>query len=281
MATLKELNKIARTRRRIIRKAEERLRTRLRRLEGSFNALIIQDFFRKVRTDKNGRILVSANNRQLLNINKRMRRMVSAKIKVELNNLINRELKRIRKINDRYFKALNASPTVRAGVRKKHDRLKAKFKRNIVESIAINNNVSELLRRGVRNGQPLNELKTSTRTLVKGGDQLGVLSHSVWEKDGFEQFEVHSRTVQEAYANSLDLDYAIYQGGEIKTTREFCDEHNGNVYSRLEIARLGQQDWKGKKVGNNVFVDCGGYNCRHEWQWITKQLAARLRDDIE
>lgn len=280
MPTLSELNKVAKERRRIIQQAEKRLKTRLVRLEGSLNTLVIRDFFKKLNTDKDGNILKTRNNRQLMNLNKAMRNRISQKVQKELNELVNKELARIAKINDKYFKLLGANKKLRRTINRRRNSLRAQFKRTVIQSISANLAISNRLRQGIRQGQNIKDLRSETSDFIKGKDKLGVLSHHVWKQDGFEQFEVHSRRVQEAYANSLNLDYAIYQGGEIKTTREFCDEHNGKVYSRVEIARLGQQTWQGKKEDNNIFVDCGGYNCRHEWQWISKQLAVRLRPEV-
>ena len=83
------------------------------------------------------------------------------------------------------------------------------------------------------------------------------------------------------YANQLQLNYFIYQGGEIKTTRAFCEERNGNVYTREEGASWNSLQWEGQKEGNNIFIDGGGYNCRHYLDWISYELAKQLRPNIE
>jgi hypothetical protein len=59
-----------------------------------------------------------------------------------------------------------------------------------------------------------------------------------------------------------------YEGGLIDTSREFCAEHQGNIYSEEEIRKLWDNNtWGGKKPGN-PFVVRGGWRCRHFWEPI-------------
>lgn len=94
-------------------------------------------------------------------------------------------------------------------------------------------------------------------------------------------FSEYDRTTSQQYATQLNLNYFIYNGGEIKTTRDFCDQRNGNVYTREEGIAFNSLDWQGKKEGHNFLVDAGGYNCRHYLDWISYELAKQLRPDIE
>jgi hypothetical protein len=94
-------------------------------------------------------------------------------------------------------------------------------------------------------------------------------------------FAEYDRRTSNQYATQLNLNYFIYQGGEIRTTREFCEERNGNVYTREEGIAFDSLTWEGKKPNNNFLVDCGGYNCRHYLDWISYELAQQLRPSIE
>jgi BMFP domain-containing protein YqiC len=55
-----------------------------------------------------------------------------------------------------------------------------------------------------------------------------------------------------------------YAGGTIETSREFCVEHDGNIYTEEEIYQIWDDDWRGKEEGD-PFIVRGGYNCRHFW----------------
>lgn len=101
---------------------------------------------------------------------------------------------------------------------------------------------------------------------------------SRWTHDIYSQ-------MQRVGANRLRLDlglkYAIYQGGLIKTSREFCEERNNKCFSEKEIMSWENLNWEGKpQIGYNALIDCGGYNCRHRLDWISEEYAKRLRPDL-
>jgi len=57
-----------------------------------------------------------------------------------------------------------------------------------------------------------------------------------------------------------------YVGGEIKTTRNFCEERTGKYYHIKEIQAWGNLDWDGRIAGTDsksIFAFRGGWNCRH------------------
>jgi hypothetical protein len=78
----------------------------------------------------------------------------------------------------------------------------------------------------------------------------------------------------------LGFKYAIYEGGEIETTRNFCEQRNRKVFSEQEINSWRDLSWQGKNtIGYNPIFDCGGYNCRHKLRWIGTELALKLRGE--
>jgi hypothetical protein len=83
------------------------------------------------------------------------------------------------------------------------------------------------------------------------------------------------------FADELKLDYFIYQGGIIKTSRAFCIRKNGKVFSRQEA----QRDWpkdptlidKKHLASYKPLIDRGRNNCRHFLMWITEERANELK----
>lgn len=66
-------------------------------------------------------------------------------------------------------------------------------------------------------------------------------------------------------AKRKNIKYFRYEGGLIDTSRDWCMEHQGQVYSEDEIYQLwASSDWPGKIQGD-PFVVRGGYNCNHFW----------------
>lgn len=59
-----------------------------------------------------------------------------------------------------------------------------------------------------------------------------------------------------------------YAGNVIGTTRNFCRNRIGKVYTEVEIRKIWlASSWSGKAPGD-AFIVRGGYNCRHHWQPI-------------
>ena len=72
-----------------------------------------------------------------------------------------------------------------------------------------------------------------------------------------------NRTANELTAKLAGVKNFMYYGNAMDTTREFCRQHIGKVKTREEWERIGREtNWDGKS-SNNLFISCGGYNCRH------------------
>lgn len=111
-------------------------------------------------------------------------------------------------------------------------------------------------------------------------------------------FDRYDRQTANEYSSALQLDFAIYQGGIIEDSRDFCIERNGKVFTREEILAFGTSkdkfggytnksagEFRGKwRPGLKVYdplQDMGCYNCRHHWDWISYELASRLRPELK
>jgi len=88
------------------------------------------------------------------------------------------------------------------------------------------------------------------------------------------------RTAGKVIADKIGMNkYAIYEGGLIKTSRKFCRERNGKVFTYDEIADFNPPE--AKQPDYNPFVDLGGYGCRHHLNWIPYAIAISLRPDLK
>lgn len=126
-------------------------------------------------------------------------------------------------------------------------------------------------------GVGLKEIRDSLFNKVVG-DKLAQRYFGRWTYDVFSQIQ---RVGANQLRIKLGLRFAIYQGGLIKTSRPFCEEKNGQCFLDEEIGKWVNEDFEGKpETGYQPFVDLGGYNCRHRLDWISKELAKRLRPDL-
>lgn len=82
-------------------------------------------------------------------------------------------------------------------------------------------------------------------------------------------------------ADELELEYFIYQGQLMKTSRPFCINRAGKVWSREDVAKweagdLTDAEMKGLTKPMNFYINRGGYNCQHSIRWISKEYARKL-----
>jgi hypothetical protein len=102
--------------------------------------------------------------------------------------------------------------------------------------------------------------------------------YSRWTHDIYSQYQ---RVGANQVRKKLGLKYAIYQGGLIESSRPFCEQRNGKVFSEEEIEKWINLNFEGKPdVGYNPIADLGGYNCRHRLDWISEELAKKKRPDL-
>lgn len=85
-------------------------------------------------------------------------------------------------------------------------------------------------------------------------------------------FAEYDRAVKLEYKERLGLEHGLYLGTDIDTSRQFCIDRRGNVYTEKEILSWNDLEWKGKKPGD-VRIVCGGYNCRDSIVWVSEGTA--------
>jgi hypothetical protein len=94
----------------------------------------------------------------------------------------------------------------------------------------------------------------------------------------FDFFQVVDRQTKYLFALELGLTFARYAGTAEKDTRDFCLERLNLIYSFDEIDTWESLEWKGKlKVGHNLYIHCGGHNCRHHWAYLDAQAVELLK----
>lgn len=72
----------------------------------------------------------------------------------------------------------------------------------------------------------------------------------------------------------------IYYGNIIATTRDFCARRAGQIYSVKEIKQWNELKWQGKKPGS-VFINRGGYNCRHTLHPVKRRWVKEGRIKVQ
>ena len=92
--------------------------------------------------------------------------------------------------------------------------------------------------------------------------------------DGLREFDAQVNAYKSSEAG---LTHVKYFGDIIPTTREVCKnilrgvykKRQSNVFTIDEVRKLWRQrSWSGKKPGDPLVVR-GGYNCRHQWTYVS------------
>lgn len=179
-----------------------------------------------------------------------------------------------------YFNEFNITPKQRAAILKRNRQLVRIFVSGLFDNNQLVADVANTTSKAVVSGLPYSDLKEAIEGQINGVDGRKGAIERYHYNNGFDEIQAYSRNLDNNFSEKLSLNYAIYTGGEIKTTRAFCDSRNGKVFNREEIEEMGKLQWQGKKPDNNIFTDMGGYNCRHYWNWISYELAKRLRPDV-
>lgn len=206
--------------------------------------------------------------------------------KTLLKWLVN-QLKKLFRINSRYFKSLrtNNKTSDDAILRRVMLRYGYDIKTRKIQKTGVLSGLAQVSNIAARVGQQIAQslaARTTINTFKKTFKQffinpngLGVVESQFnrFTQDLFQDFD---RETQVEYANKLKLNHAVYTGTSMKRTRDFCNQRIGNVYTVEEIDKWNRLEWKGKRPNVPVKVQCGGYNCRHHLSFVSDQRAQRL-----
>lgn len=124
----------------------------------------------------------------------------------------------------------------------------------------------QILNQNVNIGGRFSGFLQQVQDYIKGNDKVEgrALKYSRnFLKDSLFQY---SRSYQESVTRDLGLDWYLYSGGLIDTSREFCIHRAGKYYQRKEIESWANLTWAGKHQNtteSSIFVFCGGYGCTH------------------
>ncbi|KKN34702.1 hypothetical protein LCGC14_0790840, partial [marine sediment metagenome] len=88
----------------------------------------------------------------------------------------------------------------------------------------------------------------------------------LWANDAIMNFH---QSVTLKKAADAGLTTFLYYGNVIQTSRQFCIDRAGKVYSRKQIDSWNATSWQGKSGPPLMYR--GGWNCRHHWHPIKEE----------
>ena len=133
---------------------------------------------------------------------------------------------------------------------------------------------------------PLNQAVKALQGVIEGTETTdGRLLANVRTTANTAQ-AIADRSYAAAVNEELGIEYFQYLGGEIPTTRPFCEHREGEIFHRKEIEAWGDGKnsagindirngtWDGRIDGTDsrsIFTFVGGWNCRHFLVPVIKQ----------
>jgi len=280
--TIKQLNKEARKRGAMLRKAESGLLDKAATLERKLNAYMLNTLVPSLDIS-NGKIKNTTANINKVNKASKLRSFMRTVINASMYEYYDKQFNSLTGQTTRYFNAFEPTEAAQERITAKGEKIVEGFLDSLFDNNDIVRSLQNTVKNAVTTSMESSDLKTLLTDQIKGKkDKLGVIG-SYHSKNGRDEFQAYSRTLDNNFSTTLNLNYAIYAGGEINTTRVFCDERNGNVYTREVILSWNHTPatWVGRKENNEILVDMGGYNCRHDFDWISYALARRLNPSIK
>lgn len=289
--TLQDIRKNSKARFKVIDNTTKRALSRSKSLENELYKTVLKRVLNKLRIDTDGIVLNTPENRKIIANTGFIAKFLQGTTAKEIIKILNKGFGKLDNLaynkylqfgNIRNIKARLQKTTRSFLGFKARGSQQGAFFSQLIEDTTQAGKISTALSLALGQETDLKSFKRIIRDTIKGNqNKLGVISNfQVMTMRTQSAMDQYDRFIQNEYSKSLKLNYAIYQGGEIETTREFCDERNGRVFKREEIADWNKLDWKGKKDAHNIFIDCGGYNCRHYYDWISYELAVQLRPNI-
>lgn len=147
----------------------------------------------------------------------------------------------------------------------------------LIKDTTVKNLIKDFSLRTVIGQQGWMESKRQLGEILTGNKEKEGAMKRYYRNYVYDTYSKVDRSTAEIFADKLKLNFAIYAGGLIKTSRSFCKARNGKVFHKSEILKF---DPKVAKPPNyNPFTDLGGYGCRHHLNYIPDSVALILRPD--
>lgn len=250
-----------------------------------------EDFIDALDVDENGNITMSSKNILKLNsLDEQFEKLAKNFNKTMVSTLAN-NVSKIVESNVKYFSGLDGDakllpiiPKVKNAISGWLGISEGKVTKNgfidqLVESDSAKIAIKNLAMKIVIGQQGKAKAKEELQTLIEGNPKtLGAFEkhYKTFANDLNSQID---RATSNVIRNDLKLEFAIYVGGLIETSRIFCEEHNGKIYHISEILQFDPK--VGIPPNYEPISDLGGYNCRHHLRWISRAMAKAKGKDVD
>jgi hypothetical protein len=248
---------------------------------------------------ENGLILQSAKNIQILdNFGKEMELFKKNFADSVFKRLGENMIKTTGYTSD-YFRLMSSKQTIAniedkiqnivriAGVNTDGTLVKDGFLNKLAVSEELKGELSNLVRKSIEQQTDYKTFVNGMKDAITGKEGVNGAYERYVKGFAHDAFFAQAQQQDNFFADQLGLNYFVYGGTKIKTSRPFCvgghdkgvnkdfESKLSKVFSRKDAEQFDNMEWSGKIPGIKFIVQKGGYQCRHELMWITKEAAKR------
>ena len=281
--TVTELRKKARERAALLRKSEKGLLSKASAMQRRLNSYVLNYFLPSLQINENNTRKNTNANLKKANKAGGLKRFIKKVVNVSMFDYYDQQFKKLTNKTVDYFTPFNPTEAAKKRILNRGETITDGFINDLFDNNQVANEIQKTIKKGIISGQNVTQLKSVLTEQIKGKeDKFGLLENYHY-RNGTDELQKYTRELDQQFSEAAELNYAIYAGGEIKTTRDFCDQRNGKVFNRETVLSWNTTpaNWSGRKEDNNILVDLGGYNCRHNLDWISYELAKRIDPNIE
>lgn len=286
-----EFQKLLKEHNELLASAEGRHKSLLTEKQKKIFQEVRENFIDKLETDAAGNVTISASNIAMLNSIDTLFDKVSSEIQKNLVKTFAANLSGMIQSNANYYSAIEGKAKVLPLLPKVNKAMSGwlgitngtpqkngfidQLINDTTAKIAVKNTAMKI----VIGQQGLEAAKGEMKTLIEGNkDRLGMFEkhYKTFANDLYSQID---RATSNVIRNDLKFEFAIYVGGLVETSREFCIEHNAKVFHVSEILKFKPE--VGIPPNYDPIHDLGGYNCRHYLRWISTAMAKAKGKNVE
>ena len=150
----------------------------------------------------------------------------------------------------------------------------------LAQADELRNELKQFMLKAISNKTKLTDLTSGLKLLVKGNKAADGFLQRYFRQYAYDTFNQVRELKNEEFAEGLGLQWFVYQGSVIATTRKFCRKRAGKVFNTKEA-----KNWKNDpdlidpktKSTYNPLIERGRYNCRHWLDYVSDETAAYLK----
>jgi hypothetical protein len=162
------------------------------------------------------------------------------------------------------------------GVDKKGNVIKGSYLDNLATAPEIRTELKDYVLKNVVNKSGVKEFTNGFRYLLSNTDEVDGTLTKYYKQYTFDTFNQVDETINSYMADALKLEYFVYSGTLIKTSRCFCRKRQGKVFRISDTLNWGQDSTLPVTPNYNPLIDRGSYNCRHNIRYISEEMAMEL-----